>query len=136
MSNSNDGNKAGASGQDNESINFNSHDIIILSVVVGVVVVIAVASTILYFVAKKRQWQVRASIHRVTQALKSPLTPTFPKQTRIPEPQSTTRKNKTARSEQNREPSTPSGKGGNHRVDAKIDARLKMDIDPEKGFVQ
>jgi hypothetical protein len=41
MSNPNDGNKAGASGEDNESINFNSRDIIILSVVVGIVVIIA-----------------------------------------------------------------------------------------------
>jgi hypothetical protein len=41
MSSSNNGNKAGASGEDNESMNFNSRDIIILSVIVGVVVVIA-----------------------------------------------------------------------------------------------
>jgi hypothetical protein len=95
-----------------------------------------VASTILYFIAKKRQWQVRASIHRVTQALKSPLTPRFPRQKGIPEQQSTTRKNKKASSEQNREPFNPSGKGGNHRVDAKMDAKSKMDIDPEKGFGQ
>lgn len=109
------------------------------------------ASTILYFIAKRRQWQVRASIHRVTQALKSPLTPRFPKKTGIPEPQSIKqrreiarngitpsqpRKNKTARSEQNQEPSNASGKGKNHRVDVGIDAKLKMDIDPEKGFGQ
>jgi hypothetical protein len=94
-----------------------------------------VASTILYFIAKKRQWQVRASFHRVTQALKSPLTPRFPKQ-RIPEPQNTTRKNRKAGSEQNGEPFNLSGKGGNRRADAKRDAKLKTDIDPEKGFGQ
>ncbi|EED23376.1 conserved hypothetical protein [Talaromyces stipitatus ATCC 10500] len=57
--------------------------IIVLSVVAGTVVVLSVASSIMYVIAKRRQWAVRETIRRsarrMADAIKSPLTPRFPK---------------------------------------------------------
>ncbi|KAF3400624.1 hypothetical protein DPV78_005089 [Talaromyces pinophilus] len=57
--------------------------IIVVSVVAGVVVLFSVASSILYVIAKRRQWAVRETIRRsarrMADAIKSPLTPRFPR---------------------------------------------------------
>ncbi|KUL91023.1 hypothetical protein ZTR_01007 [Talaromyces verruculosus] len=57
--------------------------IIVVSVVAGVVVIFSVASSILYVIAKRRQWAVRETIRRsarrMADAIKSPLTPRFPR---------------------------------------------------------
>lgn len=55
--------------------------IIVISVVAGAVVIFSVASSILYVIAKRRQWAVRETLRRsarrMADAIKSPLTPRF-----------------------------------------------------------
>ncbi|KAL2012334.1 hypothetical protein VTN00DRAFT_5052 [Thermoascus crustaceus] len=81
-------NEAGAAGPSSGSINLSTRDQIVIFTIVGVVVIFGVTSAILYLIAKKRQWKVRASIRRsarrVTEAIKTPLTPKFPKSPRAP----------------------------------------------------
>ncbi|KAH1440099.1 hypothetical protein KXW42_003592 [Aspergillus fumigatus] len=76
-------NEAGASGPSSDSVGVSSKGMIVLCTIVGVVVVIGLSSTALFFVAKKRQWAMRETIRRsarqVVQAIKTPLTPRFPK---------------------------------------------------------
>ncbi|PKX95443.1 uncharacterized protein P174DRAFT_440020 [Aspergillus novofumigatus IBT 16806] len=76
-------NEAGASGPSSDSVGVSSKGMIALCTIVGVVVVIGLSSTALFFVAKKRQWAMRETIRRsarqVVQAIKTPLTPRFPK---------------------------------------------------------
>ncbi|KAL2217420.1 hypothetical protein M432DRAFT_640573 [Thermoascus aurantiacus ATCC 26904] len=76
-------NEAGAAGPSTGSIDLSTRDQIIIFTIVGVAVVFGVTSAILYLIAKRRQWKVRASIRRsarrVTEAIRTPLTPRFPK---------------------------------------------------------
>ncbi|EAW06618.1 uncharacterized protein ACLA_083130 [Aspergillus clavatus NRRL 1] len=76
-------NEAGASGPESDSVGFSTKGMIALCTIVGVVVVIGLSSTALFFIAKKRQWEMRETMRRsarqVTQAIKTPLTPRFPK---------------------------------------------------------
>ncbi|KAL3709692.1 hypothetical protein TMatcc_003483 [Talaromyces marneffei ATCC 18224] len=71
-------------GESNSFVGKNTRIIIIVvSVVAGTVVIFAIASSILYVIAKRRQWAVRETIRRSTRrmadAIKSPLTPRFPR---------------------------------------------------------
>ncbi|PKY03018.1 hypothetical protein P168DRAFT_345512 [Aspergillus campestris IBT 28561] len=77
-------NDAGAEGPSSESsVGVSSEGMIILCTIVGVVVLIGVSSAALFVVAKRRQWAMRETITRsarqVTQAIKTPLTPRFPR---------------------------------------------------------
>ncbi|KAL1982107.1 hypothetical protein VTN96DRAFT_1762 [Rasamsonia emersonii] len=96
-------NAAGASGPGSSMISSKSHDVVItLSVIVGVVAVLGVSSAILFLVAKKRQWAVREAMRRSTRraanAIKSPLTPRFPKSPRDAPPRPGATRIETARS--------------------------------------
>jgi hypothetical protein len=66
---------AGASGDSQTAITLNTGEQIAIGVVVGLVVLIGIASAILFYLAKKRQWEVKASIRRsarrVTTAFKA-----------------------------------------------------------------
>ncbi|PLN75031.1 hypothetical protein BDW42DRAFT_189500 [Aspergillus taichungensis] len=77
-------NDAGAEGPSSESsVGVSSEGMIILCTIVGVVVFIGISSAALFVVAKRRQWAMRETISRsarqVTQAIKTPLTPRFPR---------------------------------------------------------
>ncbi|KAK2761644.1 hypothetical protein FQN54_001472 [Arachnomyces sp. PD_36] len=72
---SSDSDAAGAEGSSSGSINLKKGDEIAIIVVASLVVVIGVASAILYYLAKKRQWQVRASIRRSARRIAEPFTP-------------------------------------------------------------
>ncbi|PGH15002.1 hypothetical protein AJ79_02682 [Helicocarpus griseus UAMH5409] len=49
--------------------------IIAIAVVVGIVVIIGITSVILFYLAKRRQWEVRASIRRSARRIAAPMTP-------------------------------------------------------------
>ena len=70
-----DPNKAGASGDSDTAITLSTRDQIAIAVVVGLVAILGITSAILFYLAKKRQWEVRASIRksarRVTTAFKA-----------------------------------------------------------------
>lgn len=55
---------AGASGASQTAISLNTGEQIAIGVVVGLVVIIGIGSAILFYLAKKRQWEVRASLRR------------------------------------------------------------------------
>ncbi|ODH13147.1 hypothetical protein ACO22_07551 [Paracoccidioides brasiliensis] len=57
------------------SVNISQGGIIAIAVIVGIVVVLGITSVILFYLAKKRQWEVRASIRRSARRLTAPLTP-------------------------------------------------------------
>lgn len=59
-----DPNQEGAEGPSKSGINLSKGSIIAISVVVGCIAIIAIASAVLFYVAKKRQWEVRKSIRR------------------------------------------------------------------------
>ncbi|KAL1970032.1 hypothetical protein VTN77DRAFT_6437 [Rasamsonia byssochlamydoides] len=93
-------NAAGAAGSESSMIGPKSHDvIIILSVIVGIAVILGVSSAILFLIAKRRQWAVREamrrSTRRVADAIKSPLTPRFPKSPRDAPPAARSRQGTT-----------------------------------------
>ncbi|OJJ43970.1 hypothetical protein ASPZODRAFT_18747 [Penicilliopsis zonata CBS 506.65] len=87
-------NEAGASGSSPGNIGLPTGGMIALCIVVGIVAIIGVASAILFLIAKKQQWAMgetlRYSARRVTEAIKTPLTPRFPRSRRAP-PQSQAR---------------------------------------------
>ncbi|KAE8368620.1 hypothetical protein BDV27DRAFT_122044 [Aspergillus caelatus] len=60
-----------------------SAGMIVLCVVAGIVVLIGISTTILFIVAKRRQWAMREvitrSARRATQAIKTPLSARFPR---------------------------------------------------------
>jgi hypothetical protein len=70
-----DPNTAGASGDSDTAITLSTRDQIAIAVVVGLVAILGITSAVLFYVAKKRQWEVRASIRRsarrVTTAIKA-----------------------------------------------------------------
>ena len=57
---------AGAAGPEKSGINLSRGSIIAIGVVVGVVVILGLTSAVLFYVAKKRQWEVRKSLRRST----------------------------------------------------------------------
>ncbi|KAL9619740.1 MAG: hypothetical protein Q9160_005671 [Pyrenula sp. 1 TL-2023] len=72
-------NAAGAEGGSSGGVDLSTGTIVAICVVVGVVVILGVSSAILFYLAKKRQWAVRASLRRsarrVTSTLRHPMTP-------------------------------------------------------------
>ncbi|KAL1960380.1 hypothetical protein VTO42DRAFT_8340 [Malbranchea cinnamomea] len=79
----------GSSGDSRGSVNLSTGAQVAIIVIAVIVVILGIISAVLFYLAKKRQWQVRASIRRsarrVAESIKSPLTPTSP---RWPRPQS------------------------------------------------
>ncbi|KKZ68254.1 hypothetical protein EMCG_06077 [[Emmonsia] crescens] len=57
------------------SFNISQSGIIAIAVIVGVVVILGITSAILFYIAKKRSWEVRASIRRSAKRLTAPITP-------------------------------------------------------------
>ncbi|KAL4964610.1 uncharacterized protein BDV14DRAFT_200664 [Aspergillus stella-maris] len=80
-------NAAGASGKSGGG-GMSNGGMIALCVIVGVVVVVGFTSAALFYVAKKRQWAMREKLRRsakqVARAIKTPLTPRFPRSQRPP----------------------------------------------------
>ncbi|KAL5338856.1 hypothetical protein BJX70DRAFT_398239 [Aspergillus crustosus] len=78
-------NAAGAAGPGSGG-GMSSGGMIALCVIVGVVVIIGFSSAALFYVAKKRQWAMREALRRsaksVVRAVKTPLTPRFPRNQR------------------------------------------------------
>ncbi|KAL4885271.1 hypothetical protein BJY04DRAFT_180515 [Aspergillus karnatakaensis] len=78
-------NAAGAAGPSSGG-GMSSGGMIALCVIVGVVVIIGFSSAALFYVAKKRQWAMREALRRsaksVVRAIKTPLTPRFPRSQR------------------------------------------------------
>jgi type II secretory pathway pseudopilin PulG len=61
--------EAGASGNDTGAFTLSKGALIAIIIVVAVVVVLGAASLTLWYIAKKRQWEVRASIRRASRRL-------------------------------------------------------------------
>ncbi|KAL2853486.1 hypothetical protein BJY01DRAFT_65332 [Aspergillus pseudoustus] len=78
-------NAAGASGVSSGG-GMSTGGMIALCVIVGVVVILGFSSAALFYLAKKNQWRMREKLRRsarqVGQALKTPLTPRFPRSQR------------------------------------------------------
>ncbi|KAF7505223.1 hypothetical protein GJ744_001152 [Endocarpon pusillum] len=134
-------NTAGASGSSQTAISLNTGDQIAIGVVVGLVALLGIGSAILFYIAKKRQWEVRASLRRsarrVTTAFKArtPVKANFSRRDRggavridPPSPSHAQTSNKSKRSggilKEAKRP-TPEGRSDNTR---------NMDRDVEKGF--
>lgn len=103
-----DGDLAGASGGSNDSIKISKGGIIAIAVVVSCVVVFGIVSTILFYLAKKRSWEVRATLRRSAKRVATALTPrrtTFPKDAlKVPQ---ATKKKYPGRARMNDVPPTP-----------------------------
>lgn len=69
---------SGADGRSNSSANLSKGAIIAIAIVVAIVVVGGVTLTVLFYLAKKRQWQVRATIRRTTTRVVRAMTPRTP----------------------------------------------------------
>ncbi|KAL4984278.1 hypothetical protein BDW68DRAFT_20977 [Aspergillus falconensis] len=78
-------NAAGAAGKSGGG-GMSTGGMIALCVIVGVVVMIGFSSAALFYIAKKRQWDMREALRRsakqVVRAVKTPLTPRFPRSQR------------------------------------------------------
>jgi len=77
---------AGASGSDSGSITLSKGGIIAIIVIVVFVLVFGIASSVLWYFAKKRSWEVRKTIRRSARRVATALTPrrsTFPKDARM-----------------------------------------------------
>ncbi|KLJ09946.1 hypothetical protein EMPG_14642 [Blastomyces silverae] len=57
------------------SFHISQGSIIAIAVIVGIVVILGLTSAILFYIAKKRSWEVRASIRRSAKRLAAPMTP-------------------------------------------------------------
>jgi len=68
-------NDAGASGSGNSFVNISTADQIAIIVVAVVVGVFGIGSAILYYFAKKRQWELREKLRRSARSIKTALTP-------------------------------------------------------------
>ncbi|KAK4506432.1 hypothetical protein PRZ48_000164 [Zasmidium cellare] len=60
---------AGASGGSSNSFNLSKGGLAAIIVVVALVVIVGVATTTLFIIAKRRQWNIRASIRRASRRL-------------------------------------------------------------------
>jgi hypothetical protein len=131
-------NTAGASGKTETAISLSTGDQIAIAVVVGVVVILALTSAVLFYLAKKRQWEVRASIRRsarrVTTAFKAktPVKPNFSRRdramVRIEPPQS-----QGGKSDRKSKRSGGILKEGRSRPE-RSETEMRMDRDVEKGL--
>ncbi|KAK3350139.1 hypothetical protein B0T25DRAFT_260550 [Lasiosphaeria hispida] len=77
-----DGTLAGASGSSTGNIELSKGGLIAIIVVVVVVGILGIASTALFFIAKKREWTIRETIRRSAKRVVTALTPRrseFPK---------------------------------------------------------
>jgi hypothetical protein len=131
---------AGASGDSQTAITLNTGDIVAISVVVGLVVILGLGSALLFYLAKKRQWEVRASLRRSAKRLttafkaRTPMKPNFSRRdrggvVRIDPPSATPHSNK------NTDKSKRSGgilKESKPRP--RVGINTNMDRDVEKGF--
>ncbi|TAQ85988.1 hypothetical protein B7494_g5688 [Chlorociboria aeruginascens] len=73
---------AGASGPDSGSITLSKGGLIAIIIVVVVISVFGIASSVLWYIAKKRSWEVRKTIRKSARKVVTALTPrrsTFPK---------------------------------------------------------
>jgi len=73
---------AGAAGPDSGSINISKGGVIAIVVCVVFVVIVGITSSVLWYLAKKRSWEIRATIRRSAKRVATALTPrrsTFPK---------------------------------------------------------
>ena len=140
-----DPNTAGASGVSKTAIRLSTRDQIAIAVVVGLVAILGITSAILFYVAKKRQWKVRASIRRSARRFttavkaKTPVRANFSRRDRgvmsIDDPQPST---SAAAGKSNKERDRAKRSGGILK-DGKKDVRheiveTSMDLDVEKGF--
>ncbi|KIW26077.1 uncharacterized protein PV07_09205 [Cladophialophora immunda] len=79
---------AGAAGPDTGSVNLSRGATIAIALVVSLVVVLGATMTVLFYLAKKRQWKIKDSIRRsarkVTSAVKAVATPLTPKKMTFP----------------------------------------------------
>ncbi|KAH8816195.1 hypothetical protein F5884DRAFT_663743 [Xylogone sp. PMI_703] len=76
---------AGASGSDSGGINLSKGGLIAIIIVIVFVVILGIVSSVLYYLAKKRSWEIRESIRRSARRVATALTPrrsTFPKDVR------------------------------------------------------
>ncbi|KFY13119.1 hypothetical protein V492_03476 [Pseudogymnoascus sp. VKM F-4246] len=81
------GDDAGSAGPSSGSVTISKEGIIAIGVVVGFVVVFGVVSSVLFYMAKKRSWEIRASIRKSAKRVATALTPRrseFPKNVRNP----------------------------------------------------
>ncbi|KFZ10131.1 hypothetical protein V502_08297 [Pseudogymnoascus sp. VKM F-4520 (FW-2644)] len=86
-SNTPTGDDAGSAGPSTGSVTISKGGIIAIGVVVGFVVVFGVVSSVLFYLAKKRSWEIRASIRKSARRVATALTPRrseFPKNVRNP----------------------------------------------------
>jgi len=77
-----DGSAAGASGSSSGSMELSRGGLIAVIIVVVVVALVGIASTVLFFVAKKREWTMRETLRRSARKVVTALTPRrseFPK---------------------------------------------------------
>jgi len=73
---------AGAAGPDAGSITLSRGAIIALIVIASTICIVGIVSSVLWYLAKKRSWEVRATIRRSAKRVATALTPrrsTFPK---------------------------------------------------------
>ncbi|TVY24961.1 hypothetical protein LHYA1_G006119 [Lachnellula hyalina] len=73
---------AGAAGGDSGSITLSRGAIIALITIAGTICIVGIVSSVLWYLAKKRSWEVRAKIRRSARRVATALTPrrsTFPK---------------------------------------------------------
>jgi len=68
-------NAAGASGTSNDGFQISRGAIIAIIVVVVVVAIFGIASTVLFYLAKKREWKVRETLRRSARKVVTALTP-------------------------------------------------------------
>ncbi|OIW24919.1 hypothetical protein CONLIGDRAFT_75798 [Coniochaeta ligniaria NRRL 30616] len=70
-----DGNAAGASGTDTGGLQISHGAMVAIIVVVVVVALVGIASSVLFYLAKKREWKVRETIRKSTRKVVAALTP-------------------------------------------------------------
>ncbi|KAJ9162380.1 hypothetical protein NKR19_g1298 [Coniochaeta hoffmannii] len=70
-----DGNAAGASGTDTGGLRLSHGGMAAIIVVVVVFALVGIASSVLFYVAKKREWTVRETIRKSTRKVVAALTP-------------------------------------------------------------
>jgi len=77
-----DGSAAGASGVSSGGLELSRAGLIAIIVVVVVIALVGIASTVLFFIAKKREWTMRETLRRSVRKVATALTPRrseFPK---------------------------------------------------------
>ncbi|KAG9232325.1 hypothetical protein BJ875DRAFT_486174 [Amylocarpus encephaloides] len=83
---------AGAAGHDSGSITLSKGAIIGIAVAGGLIIILGIASSVLWYLAKKRSWEVRAKLRKSARKVAMVLTPrrsAFPKDVQNPRRKST-----------------------------------------------